>query len=310
MGSCAGIFYAFDRATGEIRWRHDIRPDGNSSFHGDPVVAGDLVVFDADLPSTVGHVYAAELDTGRLRWKYRSVGVPTDLARLGTRVYAVNADHTLLSLDLQGGKLDWEFSSPDPSSEKTSPVDPAVTSDRVIFATPPGTVYALDSQSGGVIWKRELGARVSTSVLVVDDAAYVGTAQGRLYRLDVATGAVAAQREIPGVPGGKPAFADDSILLVSYPGRLLAVDRALTTVRWQQTSSNWQRRPLVRHGSVLVGNPSGEVFAFALSTGIEQWSHRFEGIITSIGSSHDLLYVGTQEGVVYAFRPPPAAAGQ
>ena len=67
QGSCTGVFYALDRRTGEVRWAHDTAPDGEpASFHGDPLVSGDLILTGADAPN-LGHLYAFELETGAVR---------------------------------------------------------------------------------------------------------------------------------------------------------------------------------------------------------------------------------------------------
>src|SRR5687767_3923794 len=49
VGSCAGIFYAFNKDTGEVRWTYDIRKDGKqTSFHGNPLIAGDVILIGTD----------------------------------------------------------------------------------------------------------------------------------------------------------------------------------------------------------------------------------------------------------------------
>ena len=91
IGSCAGNFYAINKTTGQLQWSYDIRRDGNQqSFHGDPLVTNDLILIGTDRscdPNGVGHVYAFERDSGKVRWKYRSTSVPTDVIQLNSNVY-------------------------------------------------------------------------------------------------------------------------------------------------------------------------------------------------------------------------------
>jgi outer membrane protein assembly factor BamB len=298
------VFYAFDAATGTIRWSYDIRPDKNSSFHGDPIVTDDLVIFDADLPPPVGHVYAVERTTGKLRWKFKADdGVPTDLVRLGSRVYAVTSTDTLLALDIDTGRLNWTFTSGASDTGRTQPQAPAVAPDRVLFGSRDGFVHALEPGTGRVLWKQDVGARVSTSLTVIQNDLYLGTSTGDLYRLDVDAGTVKASLRTPGVPYGTPTLVQDSLLVVAYKGKLLSLDPSLKGVRWERSGGNWTR-PRAWRQSVLVGNATGELVAFRLSDGEPEWSHKLKGIITSIGSTGGLLYIGTQEGTIYAFRPP------
>lgn len=58
VGSCAGIFYALNKATGELRWSYDIRKDGKQiSFHGNPLIVDDMILIGTDhncVPDGVG----------------------------------------------------------------------------------------------------------------------------------------------------------------------------------------------------------------------------------------------------------------
>ena len=47
---------------------------------------------------------------------------------------------------------------------------------------------------------------------------------------------------------------------------------------------------------------TGDVFAFRVSDGMPRWSHHFGGAIRGIGCTDRVLYVGTYEGLVYAYR--------
>lgn len=56
VGSCSGNFCTLDRQTGQIRWRYNIKQDGNqTSFHGDPLVTDDLILINGD-NGKQGHV--------------------------------------------------------------------------------------------------------------------------------------------------------------------------------------------------------------------------------------------------------------
>ena len=54
---------------------------------------------------------------------------------------------------------------------------------------------------------------------------------------------------------------------------------------------------------MLVGNEEGEVKAYRLSDGAEQWKAKFKGTIRSFGSDREVLYIGTIAGMVTAFEP-------
>ncbi|HET6882099.1 MAG TPA: PQQ-binding-like beta-propeller repeat protein, partial [Pirellulales bacterium] len=69
IGSCDGAFSCVNRDTGEDIWTFDIQTDGQqtTAIYSDPLILDDNVCFAAG----EGHVYALDLNNGKLRWKFR-----------------------------------------------------------------------------------------------------------------------------------------------------------------------------------------------------------------------------------------------
>jgi outer membrane protein assembly factor BamB len=158
------------------------------------------------------------------------------------------------------------------------------------------------------MWKRKLAAGPSTSLIFRDKTLYVGTTGQSIYRLNAETGATVAELALEATPVGRPAFAADSLFMFlenrsERAGYIVSVDSKLTGMRWKQKSSpDWaSERPHLWKGLIIAGNCRGEVAAFRSSDGEPQWKLNVKGCIRSIGSSDDLLFVGVQEGTVYAF---------
>jgi outer membrane protein assembly factor BamB len=86
-------------------------------------------------------------------------------------------------------------------------------------------------------------------------------------------------------------------------GYVVSLNPDLTKLRWQQKSSpDWaSERPHAWDGLVLAGNCRGEAEAFRASDGASQWKLNLKGCIRSIGSSEKRIFVGVQEGTVYAY---------
>jgi outer membrane protein assembly factor BamB len=51
---------------------------------------------------------------------------------------------------------------------------------------------------------------------------------------------------------------------------------------------------------VIVGAESGEIHALRLSDGTTAWTRRLEGEVKGLGVHDGVLYVGTNQGRVYA----------
>jgi outer membrane protein assembly factor BamB len=54
---------------------------------------------------------------------------------------------------------------------------------------------------------------------------------------------------------------------------------------------------------VLVGDQKGVLSAVEPSSGEIVWSEEFEGTIRGIGSKDNVVFVGTLDGMVYAWNP-------
>ena len=290
-----------------MKWAYDIRKDGDQSqFHGDPLITGQLVVIGTD--GNIGHVYAFDRASGIVRWKYKvnERGVASDVLRLGNSVYAVTLGDELLCLDLETGKPKWTFRSSFSSQDFHWTSSPAVSRDRVYFGGLDGTVYALDSQSGKQIWKRDLGGRVTTSVALKGNDLYVGTTKRHIYRLDSASGEVLSDFATESEPRWHLLVTDDSLTVFLGDEVLANLDLSLKKVRWSaEASKEWtSARPYLWHGTVLAGNRR-ELVALASRDGAHVWSHQFPEVVRGIGTSDEVLYVGSLKGPIFAFSPKP-----
>ena len=312
VGSCAGVFYAFNEATGEIRWSYDIRKDGNqTSFHGNPLVTDDLILIGTDrscAPDGIGHVYAFERTTGKVRWRYQTTSVPTDILRVGENIYFGSFQDNWYALRLRTGELLWKFST-SISNESCHFVKSPVADQLHLYLTGlDGIIYSLDAASGRVVWKQKLRAAPSTALALKDKAVFVGASNNRIYRLNAETGTTVAELPVDAMPVGRITLTADALLLFlenrsDRSGYVVSLTPDLTKLRWQQKSSpDWaSERPDVWDGLILAGNCRGDLQSFRASDGAPRWKLNLKGCIRSIGSSGKRLFVGVQEGTVYAY---------
>lgn len=314
IGSCAGSFHAINKSSGNLQWSYDIRKDGKQvSFHGDPLIVGDLILVGTDhncVPDGIGHVYAFEQDSGKVRWKYRSISVPTDIVQLNSNVYFGSFQDKWSSIDLNTQRLNWSFQTGVPNPDCKWVRDPLINENRLFFVGLDGIIYSLDAGSGRVVWKRKLGAGPSTELAIRDRIIYVGTNDQRVYRLSAETGTVISELTVDAKPEGGLVLSGDSLLMFAVApertGYILSVDTKLAEVRWKRRSSpDWaSERPHLWKDLVVAGNCRGELAAFRASDGEPQWDLSVKGCIRSIGSSENMLFAGVQEGTVYAFEGP------
>lgn len=315
VGSCSGTFYAIDWRTGEPRWSYDIRQDGHQiSFHGGILIDKNVVLFDTDFSCTadgIGHVYAAEQGSGRILWKYRSpVGVSANLLRTRSSVCFGTTSAEWGCLDSTSGAVRWKVAPVAGQKACELPMWADNDSDRLFVVASDGAVIALRMSNGDVLWKRQLGARATTSPIVARGVLHIGAADDRIYALKAATGRVLHSVSVSGRPVGRPALAREGLFFLierttTPKGLLLALDLAGREVKWSREHARTfaSEQPHVWRDVVVVGDCAGAVNAYSVTDGTPRWQKNVAGCIRSIGSSRDLLFLGAQEGMVYAVRP-------
>lgn len=252
-----------------------------------------------------GYVYAFDRKTGVLRWKTPLGGQDTDLVRSGGLAIGGTTSGDLVALDLASGKEAWRFAPAERPYARWHSRSPALSDDRVFFAGPDGKVRALEAASGKVLWERDLGANVTTALLVTGAGLYAGSADRRLSRLDPATGTVTAWIELEAEPYYYLSAAEGTILSLLGESILAAFDPHLKAVRWKRTAPvEWTTpRPLVAGDTVLVGGP-GELSALRLSDGSLAWSLKVQGSPRGLSLAGPVLYLGTLKGALSAHETP------
>ena len=312
VGSCAGVFYAFNKATGAVRWSYDIGKDGKQkSFHGNPLITDDLILIGTDYncaPDGIGHVYAFERSTGKVRWKYQTTSVPTDILRVGENVYFGSFQDNWYAVALRTGELVWKFSTGALNKACDPPKSPVADDRHLYLAGMDGIVYSLEAAFGRIVWKRKLPAVPSTGLALKDKSLFVGASNNRIYRLTAETGIIVAELPVEAMPFGRITLTTDSLLLFlenrsERSGYLVSIAFDLAKLRWQQKASpEWaSERPSIWNGLVIAGNCRGEAAALRVSDGAPQWKLNMKGCIRSIASSEQRMFVGVQEGTLYAY---------
>ena len=128
----------------------------------------------------------------------------------------------------------------------------------------------------------------------------------QMYRLDTGSGDVLSDFAAESEPKWHLLIADDSLFVFLGDEILTSLDHSLKKVRWPaEASKEWtSARPYLWHGTVLAGNRR-ELVAFRSSDGTREWSHQFPETVRGVGTSDEVLYVGTLKGPVFAYSPGP-----
>ena len=159
LSSSDGNVFCLEKSSGEILWQYSTEGE----ILAPPATDGDIVA----IQNIDGRVTAVDLDTGKLRWDYRSV-IP-NLTLRGTSepsfyegfLFVGFANGNLAKIEPRSGVTQWEI--PITTSKETSEIGRIVDIDgNFVFsggiafvATFQGDIAALDARSGRFIWKEK-----------------------------------------------------------------------------------------------------------------------------------------------------------
>ncbi|MBI2212152.1 MAG: PQQ-binding-like beta-propeller repeat protein [Acidobacteria bacterium] len=311
IGSCGGTFYALEKASGLARWQYDIRQDGRqTSFHGDPLVDGSRILVATDHSCTndgIGHVYAFSVKTGAIEWKLPSeVGLSTNIVRVGSSGWVGRIDGGWARFELATGRSQGSVAL----NKANIPCELPkwiVASGRQLFTVGrDNAVYSI-SQSGKIRWRHELPAPASTPPVIFGHDILVGSDDQRLYRLSGRKGVLSVYSELTGVPIGRPLVIGDTVYLflsrADGSGAIAAVRAGKPLWIVPLSSKPSSEQPYVRNTTVLAGMCDGTLIAVHATDGEPAWTLSLDGCIRSIGGDGVALFVGAEQGTVYALEP-------
>jgi outer membrane protein assembly factor BamB len=266
-----GHLYAFDRASGEVRWKIPFPGGVAAELHryGEAVLA---VAMGAE-------VWAVDLATGHPLWTFEDAPEAAQGARsldpalAGDRLLVPWRSGAVDALDAATGRHLWRR-----DLEATLNTSAAVFGGELVVGSQDGRLHRLSPETGEVLG----------SVTVP------GVSYGDLTEAGGCLLALSAEGEL------------DESMQPEGPYHLTCLDPGLAGVRWRHTSNReiGTFRPLAHEGLVIAGGPS-LLFALDLADGSLAWQLPVEGVPRGLGASGETLYVGTLSGKVFALPMAP-----
>jgi outer membrane protein assembly factor BamB len=288
---------------------------GPRSFHGDPLLYEGTLFISTDHGCEGSYVYAFEQQTGKLRWKYRANGPSTGFVRFGNAIIFGTREDEWISVAMDSGNANWTFrdASPDPQCEiRTSPV---ADGRNVFFVTHDSAIFALNG-AGRKIWSRRPSSAVTTSLFLYKDVLYFGTADGHIHGLDPANGGPLTHLTTRAIPKGRFAWDSRGGVETEYVfgidkkggqsrGVLLKFTDEFDRLLWAQLAEReWtSEQPHVWKDWIIAGNCKGDIVGYKADSGEPAWTDHVKGCIRSLGHDDSTVYIGVQEGTVYAYQP-------
>lgn len=172
--------YALDADSGRQRWHRDLA----GTCTGGAATAGEVVVFE-----TQDGLYALDAASGETAWHVDDTSYRCSPVTRGETVYTDDFGR-IVALDAHDGSVEWTVADDVPAAGEW------VLADGRIYAAGDGSAFALDADTGAVVWRTETPAgRPRTVVVPGDGQVYVGVDRGTVSALDATTGEVVWQAD-------------------------------------------------------------------------------------------------------------------
>jgi outer membrane protein assembly factor BamB len=259
---------------------------------GNPAVVGGVVYFG----DFAGTVHAVDAATGLRIWSHPGFGdwaIDPAVANGLVCVVTAGAD-SVVALDAATGHTRWIRATHGGVFGA-----PAIANGLVYAASNDGHLYALALATGAVQWKAPTSS-TSEVVTVADGLVYLGGLSVNFQAFDALTGRPVWSDRLRGNPAGSAVV--DGVAYVGTSGappyKLYALDATTGTPIWVQTipdtaiTHGIMDTPAVSDGMVYVGTQDGYLYAVDAATGAFRW--RFQ-----TGDSFFLASPVVANGVVY-----------
>ncbi|TET51816.1 MAG: hypothetical protein E3J64_06190 [Anaerolineales bacterium] len=176
--------------------------------------------------------------------------------------------HTIRGLDAETGLEIWRFDEAIGEYIEGGAIGEGV----FVIGSSDGSIYALELESGDLLWTFQTGHRVWASPLIVEDVVYMGSTDRHLYALGLFEGELRWDFQGGGAFAGTPALWERTLFIGAFDDTLYAIDADTGTEVWSLGSDNWfWGSPTVYGDTLYATDVGGRVYAIDPRSGEEIW---------------------------------------
>lgn len=305
VGTQGQRFYAINATTGKKIWQYK---------HDEPIAATAVLgggrVYFTDLG---GRVLALNMSDGSLAWSQdfdqEMLGRPV---LVDGKLILVKGEQEVLALSQESGGVIWHQFIRSYIKDITvrGHADLVADGDRVYLGLADGSVYALGTGNGSVLWNKHLAVPLTTfkdidgALTLSGDSLFVSGYFGKLYRLKKSSGQILWSAS---VASGVAPLVTEGLVIVSdhADGSLNAYDREKGHKLWSnELNGSVLSAPVFFADRVFVAGDDGVAFLLKLDNG--SWLQRLgigEGSINLPLATESALYVLSSNGKLISFVP-------
>jgi outer membrane protein assembly factor BamB len=266
------------------------------------VVNGTVYIGSSD-----AKLYALEATNGRELWAYRTGGAITASPTIWNgNVYVSSMDGKVHAIDASSGKLVWAtkicenlwvYDLPTISIPMWS--SPNIVDGKLYVGSADGALYALNAETGSIIWRKQTGGSVTESPVVVNGAVYFGSNDGFVYALNADTGREIWTCLVGTTMFGSVTYNRGNLYVGAHDNRLYMINALSGAILERFKTTGWNfATPAVADNALYLGSAgAGLLLAFDAITGKELWTaHTMATFWACPAISGGNIYIGCNDG--------------
>ncbi len=163
------------------------------------------------------------------------------------------------------------------ASDDLNRLKPTVDEGILYAANADGDLFAVEADTGKLIWRVETGLPVSAGPGVADGLLAIGTTEGQLAAFDTRTGEELWRRDLSSEILAVPAIGSGVVVVHAGDGKLFGLDAASGGQLWLYDHKvpvltlRGSSSPVISGGSVYCGLAGGKLISLSLDSGTIEW---------------------------------------
>jgi eukaryotic-like serine/threonine-protein kinase len=279
--------------------------NANEIIESSAAIADATVYVGTGSNSNAGELIAADLWSGKLKWKYKTkeaVGDSSPAIANGL-VFVGDLEGTFHAVNAANGQGLWTYKTG--GEIKCSPV---IVGDRVLIGSYDGSLYCFEARTGKTIWAFKTENYVHGTPCIIDGIAYFGGCDEIFHGIRISDG-----KEVTRLPGIGNTGASVTILNTpaglqaffgNFANEVLSINLKTRRRVWRylhpQRQFPFYSSTAVIDGKVILGGRDKVVHCLNAANGKELWSFRTNARVESSPAvAGSRVYIGSNDGRFY-----------
>lgn len=315
-----GVVAAFDKATGDRKWKVDLSDLPENDDKRSARLSGGLTAYAGKLfvGSENGYVYALSQDDGSLAWSHE-VGGEVIAAPVADadRVVISMTNGKLTALNTDKGDQVWATADDQPKLTLRGQSTPVIANGGVVYGRADGRIAVVLLENGQLANLSRVGSPrgateldrisdVDAKPVIVGDELYAVAYNGQLVARKLLSGEELWKRKYAAYEN--MASAPLELILTDARSHVFAIDRSNGSEKWANASLSYRNvtAPAYVSGYVLVGDADGYLYWLDENNGkiVSMQKLDRKGLYVAPVVDGDMVFVQTRSGDLVAMKRP------